>query len=163
MDDAERVGLGDRDARLQDVIGHPLHRHRSVGLEHRRQIAALQQLHHDVRRPAVERADVGDPADVLAAQLGRGPGLAKEALDGVGVVDQIGEQELERDRLLQVDVGGADDHTHPATADHAIDAVLAREQRSDLEHREESITWILSFTSDFSHLGYRRWNHSRFA
>jgi hypothetical protein len=42
-------------------------------------------------------------------------------------VQQLRRQELERDGLLEMQVCGADDHTHPTSTDHAIDAILTCE------------------------------------
>ncbi len=134
MDDAELVRLGDREARLQHVVRHELRRHRPVRAQHRSEILAVEQLHHDVRRAVVERADIGHPAHVLAAQLSRRPRLAREALDDTGRVDHRGVQELERDRSAERQVRGGDDDAHTALAEHALDAVLARYDGAPLVH-----------------------------
>jgi hypothetical protein len=50
-------------------------------------------------------------------------------------VHQIGQQELERNRLLQVEVRRRDDHAHPTLTDDPVDAELTREYSSHRNHR----------------------------
>src|SRR6185436_12513076 len=89
---------------------------------------------------------------MLAAQLRGRPRLAHEALHDLRTVHQVGQQELERDRLLQMQVGGTDDDTHASLTDDPVDAELTREYSSHRNHRsrvshtfrhspDESTTW----------------------
>ena len=75
--------------------------------------------------PVLELTHVGDARDVLALDPRGGPGLADEAADRLGVGERLGEQELEGDPLVELDVAGRDDDPHAAGAEHALDAVLA--------------------------------------
>ena len=71
--------------------------------------------------------DVDDARDVLALDLHRRARLAREARDGLGVAERLGQEELERDLLVELDVVRGDDDAHAAGAEDALDAVLARE------------------------------------
>src|SRR6185436_16065921 len=99
------------------------------------QVIALEQLHHDVRRAGVELADVGDLADVLAAQPRAGPGLAQEALDDLGIAGERVVHDLEGDLLFELQVGRDGDHAHAAAAEDPVDPELAANDRADLYHR----------------------------
>ena len=94
---------------------------------HAREIAALEVLHHHVRRAGLERADVDDARDVLALDLRRGARLAGEARDDLGVRRGLRQEELERDALAELEVHRRDDDAHPAAAEDALDPVLAGE------------------------------------
>src|SRR5262249_31892321 len=131
--DAKRMGLGDGDARLHHVVGGGGDRQRSVG-DHHREVATLEQLHDDVRRAVLELADVGHLADVLAAQPRTRAGLTEEALDDLGVPGQRVVNDLERDLLLELQVGRHRDHAHTAAAEDSIDPELAANDRADLYH-----------------------------
>ena len=60
-----------------------------------------------------------------------GPRLAQEAAPDLGVVQHLGEQELDRDPLAELEVRGRDDDAHAALAEHALDAVLAQKNLTD--------------------------------
>jgi hypothetical protein len=87
----------------------------------------LEVLHDHVRRAVLERAHVDHARDVLALDLHRRPRLAREAGDRLGVAERLGQEELERDLLVELDVVRGDDDPHPADAEDALDAVLAGE------------------------------------
>jgi hypothetical protein len=138
MDDALGVRFGDAFDRLQHVRHRDLRLELAFARQHRREVLALQQLHHDVRRAIVEATDVEDPAHVLAAQLRDGAGLAQEAIEQVRRRPELAEHELQGDRLIELEVRGRDDHAHPTDSEDALDAVLAREDvpRVRLKHHE---------------------------
>jgi hypothetical protein len=48
-------------------------------------------------------------------------------LGGFVIRSELGQQELERDALPQLEVHGRNDHAHPALPENAFDLVLARE------------------------------------
>ena len=78
----------------------------------------------------VERPHVGHARDVLALDARRGARLAEEARDRVRLLVGVRfAHELERDALLEVQVGRDDDPAHAAFAEQALDAVLAGEHR----------------------------------
>ena len=127
MDDAERVRLGDGLARLEHVVDRARHVERALFVDRLREVGALEVLHHHEGRAALERADIEHAGDVLALQLDGGPGLAREPADDLGVLEGIGEQELEGDELLELEVLGRDDQPHAALAEDVLDPVLAGE------------------------------------
>ena len=105
MDDAERVRLGDALARLQHQIDDGLRHLRAVVAQDLVEVVALEVLHHHERRAVGHRADVHHARDVLAAQPDRRLRLAQEARDRRLPLSAICEQQdLDRDRLLQVEV-----------------------------------------------------------
>jgi hypothetical protein len=60
------------------------------------------------------------------ADAAGGFGLEEELLDAFGLLGKAIVQNLDGHRLLQHDVLGAVDHTHPALADHALDLVILK-------------------------------------
>ena len=56
--------------------------------------------------------------------------LAQEPRDGRLALDHLRQQDLDRDRLLQIQVARLDDAAHAADADHVVDAVLAEQDLS---------------------------------
>ncbi len=124
MDDARGVRLGERLAGLEDVLDGRLRGHRPARAERVGEVAARQVLHHHVRRAGLERPDVGHARHVLALDLHRGARLAQEALGERARLRRLRQQQLDRDPLLQLEVGRGDDDAHPAGADHPLDAVL---------------------------------------
>ena len=113
MDDPERVRLGDRLARLEHVLDRLVGGHAAAPLHHRAEIVALEVLHHDVRRAAVEHADVHHAGDVLARDPRGRLALAEEARDRARDLARDREQELERDALLELRVARRDDDPMP--------------------------------------------------
>ena len=133
VDDLRGVGLGEPEACLHHIVRGDRRRERAVRGEHAREVTALEQLHHEVRR-IVEHADVGHAADMLAAQLRRRSGFAQKALDDRVVVGDLGQQELERDALAEMDVRRSNDDPHAAAADHAVDLELPRDEVPGRKH-----------------------------
>ncbi len=130
VDDAVRVGLGEGLAGLQHVLDGLLSAERAALLDEVREVAAFEVLHLHERRAVLEHADVGDLGDVLARDLARGLGLAAEALDELSVLEHLGEQEFQRDLLVELEVGRRDDDAHAALSEDPIDTVFPREHRA---------------------------------
>jgi hypothetical protein len=97
-----------------------------------REVLAVEQLHHEVGRTAVEPPDVEHPADVVAAQPRAGLGLAQEPRDHAGVLGHRLVQHLDRDPLLELEVGRDRDHAHAALAEDVLDAKPVADDRADL-------------------------------
>ena len=113
--DAERVRLGDGLARLQHELGGLLHRQRAALARARpTRSRPCEVLHDHVRSAVVERAHVDDARHVLALDLHRRARLALEAGDGVAVLQHLGQQELDRHPLVELQVMGGDDDAHAA-------------------------------------------------
>ena len=88
------------------------------------QVLALEQLHGHVGHAAL-LAEVVDRDDVGVVELGRGAGLALEALAGALVLAQLAEHDLDRHVAPEHGVVGAEDLAHGARADLPDDGVLA--------------------------------------
>ena len=127
MDDADEVGLGHRIQRLNCVVGGHRHRQGAITLEEHGQVRAVQVLHHDVRQSVVERADIEDPGDVLAREPNRGLRLAGEAPDVLRLGRALGQHELERHPLLELEMGRSHHDAHAPAPEQLFDAVLAGE------------------------------------
>ena len=87
--------------------------------------------------PVVERADVDDPADVLALAAARRARLAQEPLDDLGRVrEPPSRSNLIATRWSSCEVRRGDDDAHAAHAEHALDAVLPRDDGTHFEHAQ---------------------------
>ena len=94
---------------------------------------AFDQLHDEVGHVAVF-ADVVDGDNVRVAEGGRGAGLAEEALAGVADLE-VGAEDLDRNRALEVRIPGAEDDAHAAAADLLVEAVAVGEDVADCGRR----------------------------
>ena len=139
MDDAERMRLGERFARLDDVVHDVADRQRRLLVDEGAQGRAAQELHHHVRCAVGERTDVDDACDVLAPEAHDGAGFAEEALERLAAAERVRTHELDGHDLPELHVLGSDDDTHTARPDHAVDAVLPREDLAylDWDHRRQ--------------------------
>jgi hypothetical protein len=154
--DAEHVGLGDGLARLQDVLHGILDGQRPLVRHDPREVAALQVLHDHVGRARFERPHVDDAGNVLALDLHRGAGLARETGDRLGVLEGIRNQELDGHPLVELQVRGGNHHAHPAHPEDLLDAVLAGQNLPGLDgrrvHRRPSSTALLTNRSTLATL-----------
>jgi hypothetical protein len=132
VDDAQRVGLGQRLAGLHHVARRVADRQGSALADQPSQIAPVEQLHDEVR-DAVLDPGVEDPHGVLAAQAHGGAGLAFEARRGARA--RRPQQELDGQRLVQVQVCRADDNPHATATELGVDAVLAADHRAYFRQR----------------------------
>ena len=96
------------------------------------EILAVHVLHREERQ-AVDLADVVHAADVLVRDLAREPHLGVELREPHRVGLERRRQELQRDRLPELEVVGAVDLAHPALALAIDDAVAAVEEGAGLE------------------------------
>ncbi len=101
-------------------------------LEQRREILAVHVLHRQERR-AVDFVDVVDAADVGVRDLPRHADFGVELGQARRILVDVGRQELERDRLAELQVVGAIHLAHAAAAQALDDAVASAEQRARLE------------------------------
>jgi hypothetical protein len=98
---------------------------------------ALEILHDEVRLP-VRLPDVVHGADVRVVERGRCPRLARKAFTGGRVGCLAAEQDLDRHRPLQPQVGRAKHFTHPAGAEPCVDLVRPEARaRLDFHRRME--------------------------
>ncbi len=127
VNDAQRVRLGDGLAGLENELNGLFGRHHTALLEPGREVAALQVLHDHVRSTVLKVPNVDHTRDVLALDLDRGPGFPRETRHGFGVPEGLGQEELQRDFLVEMDVMSGDDHAHAADSKNTLDAIFAGE------------------------------------
>ena len=121
---------------LRDLGGHAgglARRERPVLAQDRGEVLAVDQLHDDVRARAV-LAEVEHRHDARVAERRRRPGLVAEPAEEVGVLAELGAEELDGDVAIQLGVAGAVDRRHPALAEELDQAVAAAEDAPDLGH-----------------------------
>jgi hypothetical protein len=136
MDDPEGVRLGDGLAGLEHVPDGFLARQRAARSDEGREIPSLEVLHHDERRAVLERADVEDPRNVLAFELGRCARLARESCDESGALEHLRKEKLESDRAIEKDLRGGDHDAHTTGAERPLDAVFPAHEVSGV-HRTD--------------------------
>src|SRR5262245_5182837 len=78
MNDARRMRLSKRLARLKDVVDRICYRQPPFPLQERPEILSFEKLHHDVRCAVRQLGDVKNATHVLAAHLGRRPRLLEK-------------------------------------------------------------------------------------
>ena len=100
--------------------------------EERRQVLPVHELHRQ-EVLSLGLADVPHAADGRVRDLARHTDLAVEALQALGVALERAGQELEGDRLLELQVVRAVDLAHPAAAEETDDAVALAEHRAGRE------------------------------
>ena len=83
----------------------------------------LQQFHHD-EGLSLELVNLVDSADVGMIETGGGAGLALKPFQCLGVADQFGRQEFQRDASSQSQILSAVDDAHAATAQLLFDPVM---------------------------------------
>ncbi len=76
---------------------------------------------------ALELPHVDDARHVLALDLHRRTRLAHKPRDGLRALQRLGQQELQRDPLVELHVVGGDHYAHPSDPEDALDPVLARD------------------------------------
>ena len=79
---------------------------------------------------AVDLVDVVDAAHVRVRDLPRHPHFGVELRQARGIAIDVGRQELQRDRLAELQIVGAIDLAHAAAAQPSDDAVAAAEKGS---------------------------------
>src|SRR3954467_13666890 len=123
MHDAGGVRFRDRLHGFEDVADGFRDGQRAAPEQLLLEVVALEQLHHHVRRALLERTHVDDAADVLALHARGSPTLAAKTRRRLTLLEDVRVQELERDRLIELEVPGPDDEAHAAGTEQTIDAV----------------------------------------
>src|SRR5690606_21767067 len=134
MDDPLSVCLADRIARLN---------HAGNGFSDRQsptrpgkvllEIRAAEVLHHHVGRSRFESAHVAHTRDVLTLDLGGRASLARKSFDSLPAVERLWAQKLESHLLIEVNVRGCGDDTHPSGTEDAFHPELASDQLAYLD------------------------------
>jgi hypothetical protein len=103
-------------------------------------VRAVQKLQHHVRRAIGEHVPVDDVDHVRVAQRREQLGLALKSDHRLGVLDQIRQQQLERELALELEVMHLVDDAHAALAElahHPVAPVdLGVDQRIVIHQRE---------------------------
>ena len=81
----------------------------------------------------IRLADLVDVEHVRVLDRGLKPALAAKALDELGVVGELGPQDLERDTTVERGLDGLVDDAHSTASDHPQDAV-PRDAGASLDH-----------------------------
>src|SRR6185369_12179353 len=95
------------------------------------EILADEVLHRDEDVALGRLPEVGDVDDVLVADARGALGLLHEAAHEIGPAREIGEEDLERDLLLDDHVLGEVDEAHPPLAQLLQDAVAVRKNLAE--------------------------------
>src|SRR5262249_28665925 len=98
-----------------------------------RQLGAVEELHHEVRRPAFERVEVDHLDDVRMLERGRHLRLALEARRGVGVRGDLRAEDLDGVAAGEAAVRGPRSPAHAAATDAANDPVGAGDDLTDAQ------------------------------
>jgi hypothetical protein len=97
MDDLRGVRLRDRFARLHDPLRDLARGKRTACAELGREVAAFEVLHHHERRAVVEHSDVDHARHVLAVDLRGGSRFTREALDDLGMIARLLQEQVTND------------------------------------------------------------------
>ena len=122
MDHPLPVGGAEPGGDVRGDVRGPVGVQATLGLEQLGQGAAVDELLDDEVLPALLEVVV-DPDDVGVRELGRGLGLAAEALDERRVGGVLGGQALHRHRTVEELVLGQEDLGHPPLADRLLEDV----------------------------------------
>jgi hypothetical protein len=120
----EAVGLCRADAGLKNEINGLFDRKSAPLREPRCEIASFQELHDHERYPAGQGSYVEHPRDVLALDLDGGLRLPQKPIDRARVARHLGQEELDRDLLIEAHVVRRHDDAHSSESEHAIHSVL---------------------------------------
>ena len=127
MHDAPFMRRGKAGADLPGDFESALLREAADPAEQRRQVLAVHVLHRE-ERVAVHLVDVVDAADVRMGDLARHPDFGVELGQARRIAIDVRREELERDRLAEFQVIGAEHFTHPAATEPADDPVASAEK-----------------------------------
>jgi hypothetical protein len=128
MDDAERMSLCNRVARLEHEVDSVGDGQRTPPRRDLFEVLSSQTLHHHVGSSRVERSHVHDSGDVFALNLDRCAGLSDETGDRLWLLKSVVGQKLEGDPLVEVLMHGRHDDAHATPAQNLQHAVLAGDE-----------------------------------
>ena len=132
MDDALVVRGLEAFRRLAEDAQEALGRELALLLQDRREVPPVDELHRQ-ELDAVHLAEVEDAQDVGVRDAARELDLALEALQRIGVLGDVGADELQGDVAVELLVVHEIDGAHAAHAEQALDAVPV----TDLEARRQ--------------------------
>src|SRR5262249_24468241 len=94
---------------------------------------AIQILEHHVGRAGLKHTDIEHARHVLAPQPDRSLRFAQEPLHDLRATQHLGQQELHRHRLTEVEVSRLHHDAHAALADDPFDAISPCEDGAELD------------------------------
>ncbi len=136
MDYARVVSCAHGIERLQYDSNHLTPRDGAIGRQQRADIAALEQLHDDEGSALLGDADIHHADDVVALNAKRRSPLAQEPLFAGFRQHGGAPEELQRDRVLEHQVPGSENHTHAAMPHDSLDFVLALDDVANLRQND---------------------------
>jgi hypothetical protein len=145
VDDAFLVGCGQPLGHLHGELDRLACGKRAV-LEPLAQRLPFEELHDGVRGGAVP-PEVVDGKDVRMRELGDRARLALEACERLGVVGQLGGEDLDRDVAIEFRVARLVDLAHAAGPERGEDFVRAEARAVRQNHQAISLFIIYLFTS----------------
>ena len=127
MHDPALVGRGQAGADLPRNLEPAILRKASDAAEERREVLAVHVLHRE-ERVAVDFVDVVDTADVRVRDLAGHPHFGVELGQARRIAVDVSGQELQRDRLPELQIVGPKHLAHAAASEAPDDAVAAAEE-----------------------------------
>jgi hypothetical protein len=115
--DALAVRLADRVADLLRDVQRAGGRERALGVDHVGQRAPVEELHDEEEALVGELPEEDHADDVRMIERGRDAGLSLEAPDRVGVLRELGVQDLHGDGALDAELPRLVDRAHAARAE----------------------------------------------
>ena len=131
MDQPALMGGVERRADLGGDLQRPVDRQHRLGAQHFVQVCAADVAHRDEQQPAVF-AGLVQRDDVRVIDRGREPRLGLESHPEPRVVRELRHEDLQCDLATERELLGEVHDAHPATPEHALDAV-PRELRAGLK------------------------------
>ncbi|MFO0744357.1 MAG: hypothetical protein U1F43_01615 [Myxococcota bacterium] len=131
VDDAGRVGLGQRLEDLRAEAAGVEQRQRRLAAEVARERLALEVLHRQEQAPVLRLAELDELHDMRMVEPGDDARLLLEARDLARVARQLRDEDLQRHRPLDAELGGAIDGAEAASAEQALDAVAGLEDGAE--------------------------------
>ncbi len=132
MDDVAFVRGGEAGANLPRNLERAVFGETADAAEQRCEILAVDVFHRQ-EGAAVDLVDVVDAADVGVRHLARHAHFGVQLRQLRRIAVDVGGQELERDRLTELEIVGAINLAHPAAPAALDDAIAAAEQRARRE------------------------------
>src|SRR5262249_29476484 len=131
------MGLGNRIARVEDVIDRFGDWKRTPFGHDGRKVLPLEVLHDDVRPAHRGLAHVNHTCDVLAPEPRRRASLLEKPRDDLSIGKRLRPDDLDGDELLELEVRGGEYDPHASLADNPFDAKLVRD---DLSRTHEDVS-----------------------
>lgn len=119
--------------RLEHIVDGLRNGQNRLIFEHVVKVCTFEVFHGDVGRAIGEFSYVVDRGNVFASQFDTGARFAQESFDGLRIIGCRREHEFDGPPLLEVQVHRGNDHTHCATSQKALDAVLSIDDIADFD------------------------------